>query len=91
MKISLPVNRLGESEVRRVPGEALIVGGLVKSSVKPGRSDFENVLMRNHILDIEKEPDPVADGSAIISRDAAGLIDVDAEDLRPPARHLRVD
>ena len=91
MKIALPVNRLGESDVRRTAGEALIIGGLIKSPVEPGRSDFKNVLMPDHILDIEKEPDPVADGRAVICRDAAGLIDIDAEELRSTARHLDVD
>ncbi len=88
MKVTLSGNRLADPHMRRKSGKTFVVGLLVEATVEAWRSDLEQILVGNDVLDIEGQTQSVADIGTVIQSHPARLVDEDLQYRTTPAGHL---
>src|SRR5215212_9402409 len=76
-----PANGPGRLDPHQAPDELRVIRVAIKLAVQPGRRDLQLVLPRDRILYIEVRADLLRHELAIVQRDAALLVDVDAEEI----------
>src|SRR5262249_52695423 len=76
---ALTVYRGRRPELYPVPGKALVVLGLVKRPLDPGRRNLQNISRWDNVLDVDDGLDLLAQVLAITMRNATGLINVYSE------------
>lgn len=79
MKIALPRNRFGQSDMNWQSGEALIIRRLVQATIQSGRTDLKGIRIRNQIFDIQNQADLLADSDTILVSDPAWLININSQ------------
>src|SRR5687767_12317149 len=76
-----PANRLRGLHAHQASDELLVIRLLVEPAIESGRRYLELVLRRNRILDVEPRRYLLRDERAVVDRDAAFLVDVDAQQV----------
>jgi hypothetical protein len=79
-KIALAIEGLKQANSDWMACKPFVVGRFVESPIESGGCDFQCIAVRYQVLDVEDDPDFVADVRAILVGNSARFINIDTQE-----------